>query len=109
MITENREVEALVEKFGEALSQEYSKNTDRSAIIIDYVMGKAEQFPDLLPDSMQYAYRSMDLFEKLAKKDDSDVFFVQVHSCCEWDSMLAEAIIGRDTASRSAWATGIML
>ncbi|WP_341281014.1 DUF4132 domain-containing protein [Paenibacillus sp. FSL H8-0537] len=75
MITENREVEALVEKFGEALSQEYSKNTDRSAIIIDYVMGKAEQFPDLLPDSMQYAYRSMDLFEKLAKKDDSDVFF----------------------------------
>ncbi|KQO18165.1 DUF4132 domain-containing protein [Paenibacillus sp. Leaf72] len=75
MITENREVEALVEKFGEALSQEYSKNTDRSAIIIDYVMGRTEQFPDLLPDSMQYAYRSMDLFEKLAKKDDSDVFF----------------------------------
>lgn len=75
-LVDNRAVlEPLIEKFAKACSNDYSASTDRSQQIIDYVTGNTEQFPDMLPSSNRYAYQTLDLFEKFAKKDDSELFF----------------------------------
>jgi hypothetical protein len=73
--TIDRTVEILVERFGKVCSEEYSAKVDRSGPIIDYVMGKTDQMPDMVPYSNNYAYRTMDQLLKLSKKDDSDLLF----------------------------------
>ncbi|MGC5772382.1 DUF4132 domain-containing protein [Paenibacillus pabuli] len=75
MLTADRAVEALVEKFAEVCSNEYSLKTDRSSEIVDYVMGTTDKFPDLIGKSSHYAYQTIDVLLKLAKKDDGELFF----------------------------------
>lgn len=75
MLTADRTVEALVEKFAEVCSKEYSLKTDRSSEIIEYVLGTTEKFPDLIGNSSHYAYQTIEVLMKLAKKDDGDIFF----------------------------------
>ncbi len=73
--TVDRALEALVEKFAKVCSEEYSAKVDRSGQILDYVLGRTEQLPDMVPQSNHYAYRTMDTLQKLGKKDDGDLFF----------------------------------
>ncbi|WP_315792290.1 DUF4132 domain-containing protein [Paenibacillus sp. BIC5C1] len=75
MLTADRAVEALVEKFAEVCSNEYSLKTDRSLEIIDFVMGTTDKFPDMMGGSSHYAYQTIDVLMKIAKKDDGDIFF----------------------------------
>ncbi|MFS0868901.1 DUF4132 domain-containing protein [Paenibacillus xylanilyticus] len=75
MLTTDRAVEALVEKFAEMCSKDYSLKTDRSQEIIDYVLGITDKFPEMLGNSSHYVYYTIDALMKLAKKDDGDVFF----------------------------------
>ncbi|WKL02258.1 hypothetical protein Q0F98_39400 [Paenibacillus amylolyticus] len=48
MLTADRAVETLVEKFAVTCSNEYSLKTDRSSEIIDYVLGTTDKFPDMM-------------------------------------------------------------
>ena len=75
MLTADRAVETLVEKFAVTCSNEYSLKTDRSSEIIDYVLGTTDKFPDMLGNSSHYVYQTIDLLMKLAKKDDGDIFY----------------------------------
>ncbi|WP_433743877.1 DUF4132 domain-containing protein [Paenibacillus amylolyticus] len=75
MLTADRAVETLVEKFAVTCSNEYSLTTDRSSEIIDYVLGTTDKFPDMLGNSSHYVYQTIDLLMKLAKKDDGDIFY----------------------------------
>ncbi|UOK61400.1 hypothetical protein MT997_23030 [Paenibacillus sp. OVF10] len=75
MLTADRAVETLVEKFAVTCSNEYSLKTDRSSEIIDYVLGTTDKFPDMMGNSSHYVYQTIDLLMKLAKKDDGDIFY----------------------------------
>ncbi|MEK3776143.1 DUF4132 domain-containing protein [Paenibacillus sp. FSL K6-4396] len=75
MLTTDRAVETLVEKFAVTCSNEYSLKTDRSSEIIDYVLGTSDKFPDMLGNSSHYVYQTIDLLMKLAKKEDGDIFY----------------------------------
>ncbi|WP_339255646.1 DUF4132 domain-containing protein [Paenibacillus sp. FSL R5-0713] len=75
MLTTDRAVETLVEKFAVTCSNEYSLKTDRSSEIIDYVLGTTDKFPDMLGNSSHYVYQTIDLLMKLAKKEDGDIFY----------------------------------
>ncbi|MDR6724340.1 hypothetical protein J2W91_002808 [Paenibacillus amylolyticus] len=75
MITVDRGVEGLVEKFAVMCSQDYSLRTDRSDEIIEYVMGRTDKFPEMMGKSSHYVYYTIDMLTKLGKKDDGDVFF----------------------------------
>ncbi|MEK4660592.1 DUF4132 domain-containing protein [Priestia sp. FSL H7-0729] len=75
MLTADRAVETLVEKFAVTCSNEYSLKTDRSSEIIDYVLGTTDKFPDMLGNSSHYVYQTIDLLMKLAKKEDGDIFY----------------------------------
>ncbi|MGG4478603.1 DUF4132 domain-containing protein [Paenibacillus illinoisensis] len=75
MLTTDRAVEALVEKFAEMCSKDYSLKTDRSQEIIDYVLGNTDKFPEMIGNSSHYVYYTIDALMKLAKKDDGDIFF----------------------------------
>ncbi|KAA8745337.1 DUF4132 domain-containing protein [Paenibacillus sp. UASWS1643] len=75
MLTADRAVETLVEKFAVTCSNEYSLKTDRSSEIIDYVLGTTDMFPDMMGNSSHYVYQTIDLLMKLAKKDDGDIFY----------------------------------
>ncbi|MCP1184689.1 DUF4132 domain-containing protein [Paenibacillus sp. 1781tsa1] len=75
MLTTDRAVETLVEKFAVTCSNEYSLKTDRSSEIIDYVLGTSDKFPDMMGNSSHYVYQTIDLLMKLAKKDDGDIFY----------------------------------
>ncbi|PQP81667.1 hypothetical protein C0Q44_18380 [Paenibacillus sp. PCH8] len=75
MLTADRAVETLVEKFAVTCSNDYSLKTDRSSEIIDYVMGTTDQFPDMLGNSSHYVYQTVDALEKLGKKEDGERFY----------------------------------
>lgn len=75
MLTADRAVEALIEKFATECSREYSIQTDRSGSIYDYIMGNTDEFPDMLGKSSHYAYFSMETLMKIGKRDAGDVFF----------------------------------
>lgn len=75
MLTADRAVESLVEKFATICSDDYSLTTDRSSEIIDYVMGTTDKFPEMMGKTSHYVYRTVDALEKLRKKDDGDIFF----------------------------------
>ncbi|MBD8836834.1 DUF4132 domain-containing protein [Paenibacillus sp. CFBP 13594] len=75
MLTTDRALETLVEKFAVTCSNEYSLKTDRSSEIIDYVLGTSDKFPDMLGNSSHYVYQTIDLLMKLAKKEDGDIFY----------------------------------
>jgi len=75
MLTADRAVESLVEKFASICSDDYSLKTDRSSEIIDYVMGATEKFPEMMGKTSHYVYRTVEALSKLGKKDDGDIFF----------------------------------
>lgn len=75
MLTADRAVESLVEKFASLCSDDYSLKTDRSSEIIDYVMGATDKFPDMMGKTSHYVYRTVDALTKLGKKHDGDLFF----------------------------------
>lgn len=73
--TLDRNVAVLAERFAKAFSDEYSATVDRKDAILDYITGKTEAMPDMVPNSSYYAYKTVDALEKLGKKDDGDVFY----------------------------------
>ncbi|WP_145321800.1 DUF4132 domain-containing protein [Paenibacillus xylanexedens] len=75
MLTADRGIETLVEKFAEMCSNDYSLKTDRSQEIIDYVLGTTDKFPEMMGNSTHYVYYTTEALMKLAKKDDGDIFF----------------------------------
>lgn len=75
MLTADRVVESLVEKFASICSDDYSLTTDRSSEIIDYVMGVTDKFPEMMGKTSHYVYRTVEALEKLGKKEDGDIFF----------------------------------
>ncbi|WP_366295626.1 DUF4132 domain-containing protein [Paenibacillus sp. AN1007] len=75
MLTADRAVESLVEKFASICSDDYSLTTDRSSEIIDYVMGVTDKFPEMMGKTSHYVYRTVEALEKLGKKEDGDIFF----------------------------------
>ncbi|KAA8786762.1 DUF4132 domain-containing protein [Paenibacillus amylolyticus] len=75
MLTADRAVESLVEKFASICSDDYSLTTDRSSEIIDYVMGATEKFPEMMGKTSHYVYRTVEALSKLGKKEDGDIFF----------------------------------
>ncbi len=75
MKLQHPEVDALVEKFAKACSDDYSLAVDRKDSIIEYVMGVTEQFPDLMVESNRYLYRTVDMLDKLGRKEDGEIFF----------------------------------
>jgi len=75
MITEDRTLETLVDRFADACADDYSLAENRSRQITDYVMGRTDQFPELMAKSNHYSYRTLEMLTKLSKKDSGDVFF----------------------------------
>ncbi|SMF84878.1 protein of unknown function [Paenibacillus uliginis N3/975] len=75
MITADRTIETLAEKFAQVCSDEYSLKTDRSEQIYDYIMGNTDTFPDMLGKKSHYTYLSTEALMKLGRKDEGDVFF----------------------------------
>ncbi|OWA35213.1 hypothetical protein B9G55_11120 [Saccharibacillus sp. O16] len=75
MLLNNQTVDPWVEKFAKACSEEYSLAVDRRDSIIEYVTGKTDQFPDLLPESNYYTYRTSEALGNLGRQDSGDVFY----------------------------------
>lgn len=100
MLTADRAVESLVEKFASICSDDYSLTTDRSSEIIDYVMGVTDKFPEMMGKTSHYVYRTVEALEKLSKKEDGDIFFVRVLLRCIWSRIISEEVLGELMHSR---------
>lgn len=75
MTLNHQTVDPLIEKFAKACSDDYSLAVDRRDSIVEYVNGATEEFPDLLPGSNYYVYRTVDTLDKLGRQADRDVFY----------------------------------
>lgn len=103
MLTADRAVESLVEKFASICSDDYSLKTDRSSEIIDYVMGATEKFPEMMGKTSHYVYRTVEALSKLGKKDDGDIFFVPELLPCIWNRIISVEVLGGLTHSQLVW------
>ncbi|MFD1888189.1 DUF4132 domain-containing protein [Paenibacillus wenxiniae] len=68
-------IDPLLERFATHFSDEYSKTTDRSKQVLDFITGVTDQLPDVLRGSNDRSYRTMDTLDKLAQKKHTDAFY----------------------------------
>ncbi len=68
-------IDPLLERFATYFSEEYSKTTDRSKSILDFITGETDQLPDMMRSSNVRSYLTMDTLSKLSKKKYGDAFY----------------------------------
>ncbi|WP_017813097.1 DUF4132 domain-containing protein [Paenibacillus shenyangensis] len=71
----NESTDPLLARFAEACSKEYSLAVDRKQSILEYISGQTDELPDMLQNSNSYGYRTMELLEKMGKKERGDSFY----------------------------------
>ncbi|WP_052723741.1 DUF4132 domain-containing protein [Paenibacillus wulumuqiensis] len=71
----NEQIDPALIKFAEYCSAEYSLSTDRQQHILDYITGQTDEFPDMMKNLNRYSYRTLELLQKMSKKERGDSFY----------------------------------